>query len=108
MAIKRRRGKQSVHNQTQAVRNERARDARNANPATARPASSSNDRRTLNLESGSFTEELPTSGYATSPGEPRRPTIRRGNWEIEPEGSGVRATRKFKNGGRVGRKKRGR
>ncbi len=105
-----RRGGKQTHNQTAQVRNERARDTRRANPASGVQFNSGGeqDRRVINLESGSFTEELPVE-YS----QPRRRSIvdterRVGNWEVSADGDKIRATRRFKHGGvvKAPRKKR--
>lgn len=98
----RRPGKQSVHNQTARVRDERDEAARAANPASNVRFNDgeSQARRAIDLATGRITDELPVQGVS----ERRReiPTTRRvGNWEVGVDDDKLRVTRRFKHGGVV-------
>lgn len=109
MAKVRRRGKQTVPNQTARVRDERQQTARETTAAgrfnLEDPQRQSRGR--LNLDTGEFERQLPASDYQEGESRPRLPSARRriGEWEAEVrdrgDGAAVAATRRFKRGGVV-------
>lgn len=93
------RGKQSASPTQQSRTDAREAMTRAANPQS-QPTEPRQERRALNLDSGTFSEQIPPE-YTERSREAIRPRTRAGNWDIEVEGNGLRARRKFKAGGQI-------
>jgi len=95
--------RRQIAGSTQTARTEaRAEDTRRANPASAPPPEQNeNDRRTLNLDTGSFQEEIPIEPVREGGRRISTPRARVGGVELEPADNGVRGRVRFASGGTV-------
>jgi len=78
----------------------RRNEVRESNARAIFPEQNRNDRMSFDLGRGEMVEEIPIE----QPSQRRRrvnPSVRVGGFDVEPEGEGVRATRRFSKGGRV-------
>lgn len=94
-------GKQNIAGSTQQDRSSaRAAETRAANPAS-QPREQTQNRRAINLDTGSFQEEIPVGEVRQRTRRLVEPRARVGNWEVEPEDEGVRVRRRFSAGGPI-------
>lgn len=95
--------RRQIAGSTQTARTEaRAQETRAMNPASQQPAEQNeNDRRTLDLSTGSFVEEIPVEGVRERGRRISTPRARVGGVELEPTDEGVRGRVRFASGGVV-------
>lgn len=100
-AKKRNGGKQIAGSRQQTRTNARAEDTRRANPASNMEQNeNTRPRRRLDLDTGSFVEEIPPQ-YQERARELVEPKIRTGGWEAELDDDRVRVRRRFASGGAI-------
>jgi len=89
-----------IGTRAQDMADARREEVRASNVRAIFPEQNENDRMSFDLGRGEMVEEIPIE----QPSQRRRrvnPSVRVGGFDVEPEGEGVRATRRFSKGGRV-------